>query len=80
MCTELLLPQVSDFQLAKILESLLTHWLLKEKERVGEIVHKADVSNTREPVLLTLGGDSEELDSDVIQNVAMKMADHAKHS
>ena len=47
---------------------------------MGEIVHKADISNTGEPVLLALGGDSEELGSDVIQNVAMKMADHAKHS
>ena len=80
MCTELLLPQVSDFQLTEIIKSLLTHWLLKENERVGEIVHKADVSNTGEPVLLTLRGDGEELGSDVIQNVAMKMADHAKHS
>ena len=67
-------------QLAKILKTLLTHWLLKKIERVGEIVHEADVSNAREPVLLALGRDSEELDSNVIQNVAMKIANHAKHS
>ena len=41
---------------------------------MGEIVHKANISNTREPVLLALGGDSEELGSNVIQNVFMKMA------
>ena len=43
-----------------------------------EVVLEAEYSYIREPVYITLLGCSEELDSNVVENVPREMANHSK--
>ena len=47
---------------------------------MGQVVLFADVSDASEPLLAVLAGASEHLDSNIVQNIAIKMANHPEKS
>ena len=52
-------------------EGLLCWGVLEEDKRVRQIVLVANVSEIRKPVLVALAEASENLDSDIVENVAI---------